>query len=481
MQYEQLRAPNLNPVVYENGKALLDWYGWCLATVETAFETARIYSTAWAAWGGTQYRHEDRNFPIGVYFPIWFSGYSGAGHVAIAYVNSNGSMGIWTSPFEHIPYFYTGYHTVDALAEGYKVSYVGWSEDLAGTRIIDLKSIPSPPPVTSSYVISIITPKQIAVKSGMHEWNLALPTFADVCNNPFSTAGDNHIITAVAQLVRSDTGFQNYTYYLENAESPIGWNTLDCADYIPTVDPLPQVPYVPPAAPVVVTQAEKYKVVTTVISFSTADDAKAETKAQAILKEGNYFIYAKDGVAYNLTTNNMKEGVWINILDNKVIVTPSTTRLDPPPMTETLPNPAGDTPDTANWRGTINLAFAGMYVFWNPDKEKNIVDVLDLETGKVKAQPTNGQFSQFSGKIRWTDGNWYGRMRDSSTQFHWYATRIENLMPYNEVYGTKTTLQERQVLHTLTKMDYVELWFTKFKTIGKDIMDIVIPKKGNKQ
>lgn len=147
MSYKQIVAPNLDPVVYENGKPLLDWCGWCLATVECAFGTARTGRTAWDEW--TNYvhkKHADRNWPRGVYFPIWFSGYGGEGHVAIAYVNSAGAMNIWTSPYEHIPYFNTQYHDVDTLARGYGVTYVGWSEDIGGSTLIE--PIPSVPMIT---------------------------------------------------------------------------------------------------------------------------------------------------------------------------------------------------------------------------------------------------------------------------------------------------------------------------------------------
>jgi hypothetical protein len=46
-------------------------------------------------------------------------------------------MSIWTSPFRHVPYFYTGYNSVDELANGYGVTFVGWSEDIGGMRVIE--------------------------------------------------------------------------------------------------------------------------------------------------------------------------------------------------------------------------------------------------------------------------------------------------------------------------------------------------------
>jgi len=147
MAWNQIVTPDLDPYVYNNGQLLYDWYGMCLATVETAFGSPRLYANAWEAYNDTTARHEDQNFPVGVYFPIWFSGYSDMGHVAICYVNSDGSMGIWTSPYTHVPYFFTGYNNINALASGYGVTYVGWSEDIAGLRVIVWTDDTPPAPV----------------------------------------------------------------------------------------------------------------------------------------------------------------------------------------------------------------------------------------------------------------------------------------------------------------------------------------------
>lgn len=322
MDYKQDVTPNLDPTVSSDGVVLTDWYEWCLATVETAFGTPRLYPTAWAAWEAATIKHQDQNWPIGVYFPIWFSGAGGDGHVAFAYVNSNGSMGIWTSPYEHVPYFYTGYGSVAALADGYHVTYVGWSEDLSGIRLIE----PAAPP----YTVTPITPKQVLVGSGMHEWNLSLATFDDVDNNPFTTAGDNHIITAVATLVRPD--FSQYTYYLEDVSSPIGWNTLDCTDYTAPVV-IPPTPPPSPAnitSPVTAPNKTPYKVVADVPTFSSVTDATNHTNPTGSLEPSNIKYYQfnqLNGMVAITTTPGLSQGIWINPADNVVVpvVVPETS------------------------------------------------------------------------------------------------------------------------------------------------------------
>lgn len=234
--WKQLSTPNLDPVVYNGGKALNDWYGWCLATVETAFGTDRLYPTAWAGWQNTSKRHQDRDFPIGVYFPVWFSGYSNMGHVAIAYVNESGQMNIWTSPYTHVPYFYTGYHDVDTLANGYHVTYAGWSEDLAGSTLIEF--VPDPPVPT--YTVEMITPKQVVAPNGASKWNLTAKTWSEFSADGALSANTPVTVVALAHHV---LGGQ---YYMENADTLDGYNIVDMQDYTPPVVTPPEPPVVTP-------------------------------------------------------------------------------------------------------------------------------------------------------------------------------------------------------------------------------------------
>lgn len=151
MSFIQVITPNTddNTLVVNSGGVLLrDWYGMCLAVVRSAFGLPPHGATAWDCYQNyNQRNHPDRNWPVGVYFPIWFSGYGGSGHVAIAYINPlTGGMSIDTSPYTHKPYF-DHYTNVDALAKGYGVVYAGWSEDIAGAVVI--QDIPAPAPVVT--------------------------------------------------------------------------------------------------------------------------------------------------------------------------------------------------------------------------------------------------------------------------------------------------------------------------------------------
>ncbi len=246
--WQQGVVPNLDPYVYNGGILLTDWYGWCLATVRAAFSSPYSGPSAWSGWSDyCQFKHADRNWPVGVYFPIWFSGYGGLGHVAIAFINSNGSMNIWTSPFNHVPYFYTGYNSVDTLASGYGVTYVGWSEDIAGQRIIEYITAPAATPTPKYSVVETYSPaKSIQLnKQPTNLWGMNWD-FDYMTANPVEVHNKGEIWEIDNKVLHED----GYYYYRRPGQVD-GFNTLDCDDYIPPApvpSPTPPAP-VPPVEP----------------------------------------------------------------------------------------------------------------------------------------------------------------------------------------------------------------------------------------
>lgn len=133
--WKQTKNPNLDPYIKQGNVTLTDWLGWCLAYVQSAFGTGWAGATAWLGWSTlVQFKHQDRNIPGGVYVPIWFDGYWNGqrlGHVAIW---KDGK--IWSSPVTHKPYADT-WGSIEAVERAYGMKYVGWSEDLGGTRVIE--------------------------------------------------------------------------------------------------------------------------------------------------------------------------------------------------------------------------------------------------------------------------------------------------------------------------------------------------------
>lgn len=143
MSYKQVKTPNLDPVIYQSGAILWNWLGYCLAYVQTAFGAGWAGATAWESWSSVKGKHADRQFPIGVYIPIWFSHtgtYGGVrknwGHVAILRIDPNGSVKIWSSPLSNKAYadVFTG---ISQVERAFGASFVGWSEFVGPTRVLE--------------------------------------------------------------------------------------------------------------------------------------------------------------------------------------------------------------------------------------------------------------------------------------------------------------------------------------------------------
>lgn len=133
--WKQVKTPQLDPIIYQGGKVLYNWLGWCLAYVQTAFGAGWSGSSAWDGWANrTQGRHTDRNIPTGVYVPLWFDGYWNGERVGHVVIYKDGT--IWSSPYTNKPYA----DKLSSIAEVeriYGMKYVGWSEYVGPTRVIE--------------------------------------------------------------------------------------------------------------------------------------------------------------------------------------------------------------------------------------------------------------------------------------------------------------------------------------------------------
>lgn len=187
------------------------------------------------------------------------------------------------------------------------------------------------------YTTQSIDPKQVQVNAGSRKWNLAHGNFIDVVNNPITTATSGEVFIARAILHHRE--IPQYNYYLEDPNTPHGWNVLDCSDYV-----APYVAPKPPEAPAAYIPAEKYELATTVPYYKDSDEPFSVGYLDALHSEnpkgqlicGVYFVYGQrmNGMI-NLSVNNMKPGVWINPKDNVIappIVDVVTQVVDPPPV-----------------------------------------------------------------------------------------------------------------------------------------------------
>jgi hypothetical protein len=115
--------------------------GMCLQYVRQAFGLPIRYGSATEAWNNSPARHPDRNYPQGVWFPVWWALDKNVnGHVAL--VAPDGSVystsDLAPSPLHHHP----SISDVEAYYAHYgmTLTYRGWTEDVAGYPVISLDS-----------------------------------------------------------------------------------------------------------------------------------------------------------------------------------------------------------------------------------------------------------------------------------------------------------------------------------------------------
>lgn len=115
--------------------------GWCLAAVETAFNTPHLYGSATEAWAKAKLKHTDRPSKISV--PIYFSMDSEPnGHIAIHL--SDGMVASTSQSGTHVGLYI--HPSIDSMIEYYRpyhptIKYLGWSEDLAGITLVKEESM----------------------------------------------------------------------------------------------------------------------------------------------------------------------------------------------------------------------------------------------------------------------------------------------------------------------------------------------------
>jgi hypothetical protein len=111
--------------------------GMCLQYVRQAFDLPLRYGSATEAWNKSPTQHQDRDYPTGVWFPVWWALDKNVnGHVAL--VAPDGSVystsNLAPNPVKHHPSIdhvetYYAYY-------GMTLTWRGWTEDVAGYPVI---------------------------------------------------------------------------------------------------------------------------------------------------------------------------------------------------------------------------------------------------------------------------------------------------------------------------------------------------------
>jgi hypothetical protein len=110
--------------------------GWCLQYVRQAFGLPARYATATDAWEASTSKHRDRNFPPGLWVPVWYGlADEPAGHVVLRAPDGSvySTSDLSTTPHHHpdladLEDYYAYY--------GMTLTYRGWTEDVAGYPVL---------------------------------------------------------------------------------------------------------------------------------------------------------------------------------------------------------------------------------------------------------------------------------------------------------------------------------------------------------
>lgn len=443
MEYRQLVEPNLDPYITINGHVLTDWWGWCLAYVVTAFGAGWAGANAQVGWDNhADNKHADRNLPAGVYVPIWFSGASGMGHCAI-YKDGQ----VWSSPWHHKPTADV-LPSIEEVERIYGVSYLGWSEGLGGTIVV------SHAPV-APYTVENIEAKQVTLNKNCHLWNLAFDNFTAIDANPVADAAAGTVLTVNA-ILHHNIG---YNYYLTNPSAAVGYNTLDCDDFVlppPPPRPLPEPPLTAPSN-------ETYDLVVDLPGYITGNQAVNNISAKVTIPVGTYFVFNKyygnsdqpKLLAINLTKTPGTPGAWVNVADNTVAPPePAPEAAKAEVLAAELVQP--DIPYEAQ-KPELYVA-------------ENDLTVLNLVTKKVVTMPKYST-TWISGTSAFNNTN-YAIVQSGHDKGQFWGilwkdpyTQLPNLELESVIFNKNTTLSERRATKTLKTSDHLLLALASAKHI----------------
>ena len=129
-----------------------DQAGFCLRFTQSVWGAPVRYATAWESWLNTQYKHPTSEpVPSDVSSIIWFDHwgtyggqYGQYGHV-VSFIVGRGYL---SSPLSG--YGQKWFDTIEEIERAFNATYVGWSEDINGLRVVEISKQPVPPqpPVT---------------------------------------------------------------------------------------------------------------------------------------------------------------------------------------------------------------------------------------------------------------------------------------------------------------------------------------------
>jgi hypothetical protein len=110
--------------------------GWCLQYVRQTFNLPARYASATEAWEQSPSKHRDRNFPPGIWTPVWYGlDTTPLGHVVLRAPDGRVYS---TSDLGNTPHLHPDLADLEAYYAyyGMNLTYRGWTEDVAGYPVM---------------------------------------------------------------------------------------------------------------------------------------------------------------------------------------------------------------------------------------------------------------------------------------------------------------------------------------------------------
>lgn len=349
------------------------------------------------------------------------------------------------------------------------LSHYGTPSGVIYSAMKFVKVAPAPAAAPAYAVVPEATPRHLQLVRATNKWDCNRTDFEDRRTHPIGEfpAGYDFIATAV---YTTQDGNQ---YFSDDAQNSGGFHIGDCTDYV-APEPMVVRPQLP-AAPIKGTQAQRYTLVTTVMTFPTANDARFGTNAQTTLRPGKYYVWDKQDKFYQLGTDNSHEpvGNWINTKYNvrdepKSVEEPKPTA----PIRVVLPSEVkvGTDNDTA-WKST----YKPFYPDGRADKYRALQDITFLDYGGKRGKDTipEGQELAIPGSFV-KDGVTFYRPRSGRDEyFSWFYG-----IPMYDDYGKPNLIKVNSVVEEMQSQ--MELTLRDLPRIWIDDIRRVLTKKGLK-
>lgn len=150
--------------------------GWCLQYVRQAYGLEARYASATEAWEKSTSKHRDRNFPEGIWTPVWYGiDVEPLGHVVLRAPDGRVYS---TSDYSGWPVIHDSLEALEAFYAYYGMilQYRGWTEDVAGFAVMEPTVTAQGNTTTPKGLFVTLTPAQEKLIVDRNEKYIDAPT-----------------------------------------------------------------------------------------------------------------------------------------------------------------------------------------------------------------------------------------------------------------------------------------------------------------